>query len=49
MHQSGHLAPALGLYRYHEPAAPQGDDRLLEIFLISRGMDHMIQLFPNPE
>ena len=47
MHQSRHLAAVFGLDRHHKTAVTDGDDRILQQFLIGGGADHFVQLFPD--
>ena len=47
MHQTGHLAPVLRLYRHYKAPTTLGDDGLLQEFLVMGGVDHTVQPLPN--
>ncbi len=47
VNQAGHLAPVLCPNRDDKAAAPDGDDRILQIFLISCGPRHPVQHLPR--
>ena len=48
MHQAGHLAAEFGLDGDDEPPAAQGDDGVLQIFLIGGRADELVELLAHP-
>ncbi len=47
MYHAGNFTAVFRLDRHDKPAVPHGDDRILQIFLIGRGADHLIHLFAD--
>ena len=48
MDQARYAGAEFRLYRQHIPVVSYRDDRILQGLLQSRGVDHLVQLFPDP-
>ena len=48
MHKPRNAAPIFRFHRQNVSVSPHGDDRILQVFLHSCGMNHLVQLFLDP-